>query len=140
MMTFDCIGFLRAKKLAGSPSNGEGRHGAGLLKCGKSPCFQSLIGTVSISIKRRNQMTDINVAMIVVTALSAPFDIPDPVQKNWCTPGYTVMLPEGREGVVTSTVGDICRVVADGEAYATLIPHFILEPVYPQAFPLRPHR
>jgi hypothetical protein len=49
-------------------------------------------------------------------------------------------MPEGREGVVTSTDGDICRVVADGEEYATLIPHFIVEPVYPQLFAVRAYR
>lgn len=85
-------------------------------------------------------MSDINNVMIVVAALSSPVDIPEPVSKNWCTPGYTVMIPDGREGVVTSTDGDICRVVADGEAYATLIPHFIVEPVYPQPFAPRAYR
>ena len=53
---------------------------------------------------------------------------------NWCTVGYIVMVPDGREGQVSSIDGDICRVIADGEAYATLIPHFIVEPVYPQNF------
>jgi len=42
------------------------------------------------------------------------------------------MVPDGREGRVTSVSGDICRVIADGEAYVTLIPHYIVEPVYPQ--------
>jgi hypothetical protein len=86
------------------------------------------------------EMSDINGVMIVVAALSAPVDIAEPAAKNWCTPGYTVMLPEGREGVVTSTYGEICRVIADGEAYATLIPHFIVEPVYPQPFAVRAYR
>lgn len=85
-------------------------------------------------------MSDINSVMIVVAALSMPVDVPEPVSKNWCTPGYTVMMPEGREGVVTSTDGDICRVVADGEKYATLIPHFIVEPVYPQPYEPRAYR
>jgi hypothetical protein len=85
-------------------------------------------------------MSDINSVMIVVAALSSPVSVPEPPVKNWCTPGYTVMLPEGREGVVTSIDGDICRVVADGEAYATLIPHFIVEPVYPQPFAARLYR
>jgi hypothetical protein len=86
-------------------------------------------------------MGEITGAMVVVAALSAPIDIPEPIQdKNWCTPGYVVMLPEGREGVVTSIDGDICRVVTDGEKYATLIPHFIVEPVYPQPFAARAYR
>jgi hypothetical protein len=89
-------------------------------------------------------MGDIAQAMTVVAALAAPASIPEmkPVEpsQNWCTPGYTVMLPEGREGVVTSVDGDICRVVADGEAYVTPIPHFIVEPVYPQLFKARAYR
>ncbi len=85
-------------------------------------------------------MSDINQVMLVVAALSTPVDVPEPMSRNWCTPGYTVMMPEGREGVVTSTDGDICRVVADGEKYATLIPHFIVEPVYPQLFAVRAYR
>jgi hypothetical protein len=55
-----------------------------------------------------------------------------PSAANWCTVGYKVMVPDGREGRVTSVSGDICRVIADGEAYVTLIPHYIVEPVYPQ--------
>jgi hypothetical protein len=79
--------------------------------------------------------------VMAVMALSAPFDIPpEPHSENWCTPGYVVMLPEGREGMVTSIDGDICRVVADGEKYVTLIPHFIVEPVYPQPFARRAYR
>ena len=77
----------------------------------------------------------------MVAALAAPSELLPPVAaQNWCTPGYVVMLPEGREGVVTSTDGDICRVVADGEKYVTLIPHFIVEPVYPQQFAVRAYR
>jgi hypothetical protein len=85
-------------------------------------------------------MGDITQVMIVVAALAAPVDVVEQPARNWCTPGYTVMLPEGREGVVTSTDGEICRVIADGEAYATLIPHFIVEPVYPQPFGPRAYR
>ena len=55
-----------------------------------------------------------------------------PSSSNWCTVGYKVMVPDGREGRVPSVSGDICRVIADGEAYVTLIPHYIVEPVYPQ--------
>jgi hypothetical protein len=86
-------------------------------------------------------MTDIAATAALVAALAAPTGIPElQVQDNWCTPGYTVMLPEGREGIVTSIDGDICRVVADGEKYVTLIPHFIVEPVYPQEFAARAYR
>jgi hypothetical protein len=85
-------------------------------------------------------MSDIAQAMAMVAALGAPVGIEEPPARNWCTPGYTVMLPEGREGVVTSTDGAICRVMADGEKYVTLIPHYVIEPVYPQAWPQREYR
>ena len=60
------------------------------------------------------------------------------IENNWCTVGYTVMVPDGREALVTSTQGDICRVIARGEGYVTLIPYFLVEPVYPQKFLDRP--
>jgi hypothetical protein len=85
-------------------------------------------------------MSDIAEAMAMIVALAAPVEISDQPVQNWCTPGYTVMLPEGREGVVTSTAGEICRVMADGEKYVTLIPHYIVEPVYPQAWSARAYR
>lgn len=76
-------------------------------------------------------------AFMLVTAAIFPREEPvakSPVSDNWCTPGYKVMVPDGREGRVTSIDGDICRVLADGEAYVTLIPYYIVEPVYPQIF------
>jgi hypothetical protein len=85
-------------------------------------------------------MSDISGVMALVATLSAPADVPEPQSFNWCTPGYTVMIPDGREGVVTSIDGDICRVITDGEAYVTPLPHFIVEPVYPQKFAARAYR
>jgi hypothetical protein len=86
-------------------------------------------------------MDGLSEALVVVAALSAPFEVPQQLPaRNWCTVGYVVMLPEGREGVVSSIDGDICRVFADGEAYVTPIPHFIVEPVYPQPFAARAYR
>jgi hypothetical protein len=77
-------------------------------------------------------------AYMMATAAAVPqADITphlSPSMSNWCTVGYKVMVPDGREGRVTSVAGDICRVIADGEAYVTLIPHYIVEPVYPQDF------
>jgi hypothetical protein len=61
-----------------------------------------------------------------------------PTADNWCTAGYQVMVPDGRLGLVTSVSGDICRVLAEGEAYVSLIPHYIVEPVYPQAYLVHP--
>ena len=57
-----------------------------------------------------------------------------PVPGNWCTKGYLVMVPDGRQGVVTSVSGEICRVRADGEEFVTPIPYYIVEPYYPQPF------
>jgi hypothetical protein len=88
----------------------------------------------------KRKMSDISGVMALVATLSAPVEVPEAQSFNWCTPGYTVMIPDGREGVVTSTDGDICRVVTDGEAYVTPIPHFIVEPVYPQKFAARAYR
>jgi hypothetical protein len=80
---------------------------------------------------------------LLVAALAATPPVgpaPDAPVRNWCTPGYTVMVPDGREAWVSSVDGEICRVIADGEKYVTLMPHFILEPVYPQTFPMRAYR
>ncbi len=85
-------------------------------------------------------MAEIGQTLIIVAALSAPFNVPEPVRTNWCTPGYTVMIPDGREGVVSSVDGDICRIITDGEAYVTPLPHFIVEPIYPQKFAARAYR
>lgn len=83
-------------------------------------------------------MDFITAAYMLATAATFPqadFTPHIPATKdNWCTVGYKVMVPDGREGRVTSVAGDICRVIADGEAYVTLIPHYIVEPVYPQDF------
>jgi hypothetical protein len=76
----------------------------------------------------------------LLAAIAGPVDDARPDRLNWCTPGYTVMIPDGREGVVTSVDGDICRVVTDGEAFVTPIPHYIVEPVYPQQFAARAYR
>lgn len=81
-------------------------------------------------------MDKIAAAYMMATAAAMPQTelVPHaaPSAGNWCTVGYKVMVPDGREGRVTSVSGDICRVIADGEAYVTLIPHYIVEPVYPQ--------
>ncbi|MBL8789652.1 MAG: hypothetical protein JNM45_04085 [Rhizobiales bacterium] len=83
-------------------------------------------------------MDKLTAAYMMATAATIPqADITPhipPSQDNWCTVGYKVMVPDGREGRVTSVSGEICRVIADGEAYVTLIPHYIVEPVYPQDF------
>jgi hypothetical protein len=85
-------------------------------------------------------MAEIGQTILVVAALAAPFNVPEPVRTNWCTPGYTVMIPDGREGFVSSVDGDICRIITDGEAFVTPLPQFIVEPVYPQKFAARAYR
>ncbi len=87
-----------------------------------------------------SDMAEIGQTILVVAALAAPFDLPEPVRSNWCTPGYTVMIPDGREGFVSSVDGDICRIITDGEAFVTPLPHYIVEPVYPQKFAARAYR
>jgi hypothetical protein len=54
-----------------------------------------------------------------------------------CHVGATVMIPDGREGQVTSRDGDTCRVLAYGERYVSLWNEDMIEPVYPQALPRR---
>jgi hypothetical protein len=74
---------------------------------------------------------------LVVASLAfspAPAIVPPQQDQNWCTPGHTVMVPDGREAWVSSVEGDICRIIADGEAYVTLMPYYIVERVYPQPF------
>ena len=42
------------------------------------------------------------------------------------------MIPDGREGPVTSLDGDICRVLVYGEKYVSLWAYYLIEPIYPQ--------
>jgi hypothetical protein len=56
---------------------------------------------------------------------------------NWCKPGHLVMIPDGREGRVTSVDGAICRVLAYGEGYVSVWTYDLVEPVYPTEFPER---
>ncbi len=51
-----------------------------------------------------------------------------------CRAGAVVMIPDGREGRVTSRDGGICRVLAYGEGYVSLWLEDTVEPVYPQEF------
>lgn len=52
-----------------------------------------------------------------------------------CVPGKWVLIPDGREGQVTSFDRGICRVLAYGEAYVSLWHDDMLELVYPQPLP-----
>ena len=71
----------------------------------------------------------------VATAIAAPTAIPPaapPTADNWCQVGHTVMIPDGREGPVTSLDGDLCQVLVYGETYASQWVYYLIEPVYPQ--------
>jgi hypothetical protein len=41
------------------------------------------------------------------------------------------MIPDGREGPVTSVNGDICRVLVYGEAYVSLWAYYLIDPAFP---------
>ncbi len=56
-----------------------------------------------------------------------------PNSDNWCQVGQMVMIPDGREGPVTSVDGNICRVLAYGEKYVSLWTYEMVEPVRPAA-------
>lgn len=43
-----------------------------------------------------------------------------------------MMIPDGREGPVTSLDGDICRVLVYGEKYVSQWAYYLIEPMYPQ--------
>ena len=68
-------------------------------------------------------------ALILLTAAHAARP-PDP--GNWCQVGQKVMIPDGREGPVTSVEGEICRVLVDGEKYVSLWAYYVIEPAYPR--------
>jgi hypothetical protein len=71
------------------------------------------------------------------TSLQPSFETGTGYDQNWCTAGSLVMIPDGREGRVTSTEGDICRVLAYGEGYVSLWTYDLIEPVYALEHPDR---
>ena len=52
--------------------------------------------------------------LALVTAINTA-----PDRDNWCEVGQKVIIPDGREGPVTSVNGGICRVLVYGEKYVT---------------------
>ena len=54
-----------------------------------------------------------------------------PAPENWCQVGQMVMIPDGREGPVTSVSGDICRVLVYGQKYVSLWAYYLIEPSHP---------
>lgn len=73
-------------------------------------------------------MTSFFAAALFATVVdSAP-----PTIGNWCQVGHVVMVPDGREGPVTSLDGDICRVLVYGDRYVSMWAYYVIEPIYPQ--------
>jgi hypothetical protein len=62
---------------------------------------------------------------ILLMVLAEGQELPD---SNWCRAGAVVMIPDGREGPVISADGELCKVLAYGEKYVSLWPHYLLEP------------
>ena len=71
-----------------------------------------------------------NTAIAALLTLALANEPPAP--GNWCKVGQAVMIPDGREGPVTSVNGDICRVLVYGEAYVSLWAYYLIEPAYPK--------
>jgi hypothetical protein len=77
------------------------------------------------------------VEALLETSSQPRFEIATEYDQNWCTAGSLVMIPDGREGRVTSAEGDICRVLAYGEGYVSLWTYDLIEPVYALEHPDR---
>jgi hypothetical protein len=79
-----------------------------------------------------SEMKTLLATVFVANAIAAPTAIPPaapPSPNNWCEVGHTVMIPDGREGPVTSLDGDICQVLVYGETYASQWVYYLIEPV-----------
>lgn len=75
---------------------------------------------------RDREMKALLATVVVATAIAAPA-----TPENWCQVGHTVMIPDGREGPVTSLDGDLCQVLVYGETYASQWAYYLIEPVNP---------
>ena len=65
--------------------------------------------------------------LALITLANAP-----PAPDNWCQVGQKVVIPDGREGPVTSVNGEICRVLVYGEKYVSLWAYYLIEPANPK--------
>ena len=82
-----------------------------------------------IPVPRLASLTPMNTLIATLLMLALANDPPAPA--NWCQVGQAVMIPDGREGPVTSVNGDICRVLVYGEAYVSLWAYYLIDPAYP---------
>ena len=97
--------------------------------------FFAEIADFQVSANWDSEMKSLLATTFVATAIAAPTAIPPvapPTADNWCQVGHTVMIPDGREGPVTSLDGDLCQVLVYGETYASQWVYYLIEPVYPQ--------
>lgn len=106
--------------MEGHPRNGEKNE---LWPGGLA--FFSEIADFPITANWDGEMKSLLATVYVATAIAAP-----PAADNWCRVGHTVMIPDGREGPVTSLDGDICQVLVYGESSASQWAYFMIEPVY----------
>ena len=74
-----------------------------------------------------SEMKALLATVFVATAIAAP-----PTPDNWCRVGHTVMIPDGREGPVTSLDGDLCQVLVYGDSSASQWVYYLIEPIAPQ--------
>lgn len=70
-------------------------------------------------------------AFLMTFAIMAVVGSP-PTAENWCRVGQMVIVPDGREGPVTGVNGELCQVLAYGEAYVSLWPYHQIEPAHPR--------
>lgn len=94
--------------------------------------FFSGIADSQASAHRDGEMKSLLATAVVATAIAVPDAVPDaapPTPDNWCKVGHTVMVPDGREGPVTSLDGDYCQVLVYGETYDTQWAYYLIEPV-----------
>lgn len=71
-------------------------------------------------------MSNILVAAFLLALANEPA-----VPGNWCEVGQQVIIPDGREGPVTSVTGEICQVLVYGESYVSLWAYYLIEPANP---------
>ena len=95
--------------------------------------FLTEIAEFQASANWDSEMKSLLATVYIATAIATPIPpAAPPTPDNWCQVGHTVMVPDGREGPVTSLDGDICQVLVYGETYESQWVYYLIEPVYPQ--------
>jgi hypothetical protein len=91
--------------------------------------------TASVPELKQEPETERAVEPLAAVNLRPPISFEE--EHDVCRVGLIVMIPDGREGRVTSREDGICRVLAYGEGYVSLWLEDMVEPVYPQDLPAR---